>query len=250
MKTFKVNDTEFGTGMPKIAVPLISQTGPELIAAAKKAKKEPIDLIEWRLDFFDHLQDLAAVINVAHKLRQVLGTLPILVTLRTKDEGGNFQPTLTEYEEVYRQLINTGLIDMIDVEVLKPAIVTTSLIEFAHQHQVRVVLSNHDFSKTPSTDELKARLKLMNDLGTDLAKIAVMPKSTNDLLRLLSVSVDYQQQADRVPLVAIGMGKLGQLSRIAGEIFGSCITFGAIDKGSAPGQLAVTDLRKILTVLH
>lgn len=250
MKTFKIHKLEIGSGIPKIAVPLVGKTNAELMMAANQVSEEPIDLVEWRLDFYSLIHDSAAMIEVAHELRHRLGTIPLLATLRTQTEGGNYQPSLTEYEQIYHQLIKAQVVDMIDVEVLKPTSVVTSLVEFAHQHQVRVVLSNHDFRQTPASDVLADRLQLMNDFGADIAKIAVMPQTPHDLLRLLTVSLEYRQQQSVVPLIAIGMGKLGQLTRISGEVFGSCITFGAVGAQSAPGQLDVEELRKILTALH
>jgi len=40
------------------------------------------------------------------------------------------------------------------------------------------------------------------------------------------------------------------VSRLTGELFGSALTFGAAKTASAPGQIPVTELREILTVLH
>ena len=50
-------------------------------------------------------------------------------------------------------------------------------------------------------------------------------------------------------LITMSMGKLGMVSRISGELFGSCVTFAAGKKASAPGQIAMDDLKNILQIL-
>ena len=111
-------------------------------------------------------------------------------------------------------------------------------------------MSNHDFCKTPPATVLQAHIEQMTNFGADIAKFAVMPQSREDLLTILNVSIQYANLADGIPLVAIGMGHQGKIIRISGEFFGSCISFGAVGKSSAPGQIAVAKLNEILDILH
>ncbi len=53
-----------------------------------------------------------------------------------------------------------------------------------------------------------------------------------------------------VQIITMSMAKTGVISRLAGEVFGSAATFGAVKKASAPGQISVNDLRTVLTILH
>ncbi|MBD5806254.1 type I 3-dehydroquinate dehydratase [Limosilactobacillus walteri] len=250
MRTVEVNGLEIGAGKPKIAVPLVEATTGALVSAAKQACQEPIDMVEWRLDFFAKIHNRAAIIETARVLRQILEDRPLLVTLRTKNEGGNYQPTIAEYINIYRELIKSHLVDLIDIEVLQPPTAILPLVRLAHNEQVKVIMSNHDFSQTPSATVLQARIERMADLGADIAKFAVMPQSREDLLTILRVSLHHADLTDGIPLVAIGMGQQGKIIRIGGEIFGSCISFGTVGKASAPGQLAVAKLSEILDVLH
>ncbi|CGY42856.1 3-dehydroquinate dehydratase [Salmonella enterica subsp. enterica serovar Typhi] len=81
-------------------------------------------------------------------------------------------------------------------------------------------------------------------------KIAVMPQSKHDVLTLLTATLEMQQHyADR-PVITMSMAKEGVISRLAGEVFGSAATFGAVKQASAPGQIAVNDLRSVLMILH
>jgi 3-dehydroquinate dehydratase-1 len=124
------------------------------------------------------------------------------------------------------------------------------IIEGAHAYGVKVVASNHDFLKTPSKDEIIYRLIKMQDLGADIPKIAVMPRSKLDVLELLEATVIMSEKyADR-PLITMSMSETGIISRLAGEVFGSALTFGYANKSSAPGQIGVEDLYGVLQLIH
>ncbi len=90
----------------------------------------------------------------------------------------------------------------------------------------------------------------MQDLGADIPKIAVMPQSTKDVLTLLAATEEMASDfADR-PIITMSMGPKGVISRLAGEAFGSSMTFGAAKKASAPGQMGVLDLDVVLEDIH
>ena len=138
---------------------------------------------------------------------------------------------------------------MIDVEVFMNDNVA-KLVTDLKTKNIIVVGSNHDFVKTPSKEEIIKRLRYMQDIGADIPKIAVMPQSREDVLTLLSATQEMvAKHADR-PIVTMSMAGVGAISRVAGEIFGSAITFGAMKKASAPGQINVEELRQMLEVLH
>ena len=89
----------------------------------------------------------------------------------------------------------------------------------------------------------------MRELDADILKIAVTPNEIGDVARLLKItgrtSINYEK-----PLITMAMGKMGTVTRVAGEFFGSDVTFGVVGETSAPGQLQVRDLRLILETLH
>ena len=57
-------------------------------------------------------------------------------------------------------------------------------------------------------------------------------------------------QKTEKPLVSMSMGNLGSMSRIAGENFGSSITFATVGEASAPGQFPIKELRMMMSALH
>jgi 3-dehydroquinate dehydratase-1 len=90
----------------------------------------------------------------------------------------------------------------------------------------------------------------MNDLDPDMVKLAVMPQSFSDVLSLMEASRNFADQNPMMPVISISMGEEGLLSRIAGEMTGSVITFGTEKEVSAPGQIPRKDLEEILRLIH
>ena len=115
---------------------------------------------------------------------------------------------------------------------------------------MKIVMSNHDFFKTPSKEEIINRLCKMQDLDADLPKIAVMPNTSEDVVTLLAATEEMSTKYAKQPIITMSMGSLGLVSRLSGETFGSAITFGAARKTSAPGQISVDKLALILEVMH
>jgi 3-dehydroquinate dehydratase-1 len=246
----EVRGVKIGEGVPKIIVPIVGVTKEEILAAAASFKEVRLDLVEWRVDWFEGVFDFAKVEDVLKDLRAALGNTPILFTFRTSKEGGEKPIEAADYAKLNISAAKTGLVDLIDVEAFTGDEIVKEIIEGAHAAGVKVVASNHDFGKTPDKDDIVGRLRKMQDLGADIPKIAVMPKSKKDVLVLLSateeMATDY---ADR-PIITMSMAGTGVISRLAGEVFGSALTFGAAAKASAPGQMGVEDLKQVLTLLH
>lgn len=251
MKTVTVRNVEFGAGTPKICVPIVAGTREELLEQARAIRELPADLVEWRVDYLNNVSSLSllTVLTFLSELRNEVGDVPLLFTFRTKREGGEKNISPQAYEELYKAVISSGLIDMVDVELFLGPELMERLVKAAHENGVAVIASNHDFKKTPPKEELVDRLEAMQDLGADILKIAVMPESTEDLLILLAATEEASKYL-RQPVVTMSMGGKGVLSRVAGEAFGSAITFGTAGKASAPGQLPATELRQILETLH
>ena len=113
-----------------------------------------------------------------------------------------------------------------------------------------MILSSHDFERTPDEQEIVGRLKKMRQLGADVPKVAVMPQDALDVLTLMSATRRYVDLYAEGPVITMSMKWLGAVSRICGEVFGSSLTFGSTLRVSAPGQLAVSDLKYILNALQ
>ena len=250
MNTIKVRDIEIGAGAPKIIVPIVGVTKEDILNEAKTFDSIPVDVVEWRVDWFEHVFEFDKVEDVLKELRTVLGNIPLLLTFRTKKEGGEKAIDTKDYKELNLRAGKTGYVDFIDVEIFTGDDVVREIIDGAHAAGVRVIASNHDFFKTPAKSDIIYRLRKMQDMGADIPKIAVMPQSKRDVLTLLCATEEMvTDYADR-PIITMSMAGTGVISRLCGEVFGSSMTFGAAKKASAPGQMGVNDLNTVLDLLH
>lgn len=245
-----VRNVKIGEGVPKICVPIVGVTKEEIINEAKTFENIPVDVVEWRVDWFEHVFEFEKVEEVLKELREALGETPLLFTFRTSKEGGEKAIEAKEYAELNKKAAATGYVDLVDVEAFTGDEVVKEIIEAAHEVNVKVVASNHDFDRTPEKDEIVSRLRKMHDLGADIPKIAVMPNNKKDVLVLLSATEEMASEyADR-PIITMSMAGTGVISRLCGEVFGSALTFGAAKKASAPGQMEVNNLETVLQLLH
>ncbi len=250
MNTIKVRDIEIGAGAPKIIVPIVGVTKEDILNEAKTFDSIPVDVVEWRVDWFEHVFEFDKVEDVLKELRTVLDNIPLLLTFRTKKEGGEKAIDTKDYKELNLRAAKTGYVDFIDVEIFTGDDVVREIIDGAHAAGVRVIASNHDFFKTPAKSDIIYRLRKMQDMGADIPKIAVMPQSKRDVLTLLCATEEMvTDYADR-PIITMSMAGTGVISRLCGEVFGSSMTFGAAKKASAPGQMGVNDLNTVLDLLH
>lgn len=245
-----VRNIEIGSGMPKVCVPIVEKTREDILSTAKAICSTEADLVEWRADWYEDVSAFSEVIKTADMLRSILGETPLLFTFRSAREGGEKELSLESYATLLESVAKTGFVDLIDVEVFSGDDAVKNIIQTAHAHGVKVIASNHDFEGTPAREELVARLCKMQDLGADILKIAVMPQTRSDVLTLLSVTEEMSSLHTSRPVITMSMGRTGTLSRLCGEVFGSAVTFASFGKVSAPGQIAIEDLKAGLRLLH
>ncbi len=250
MKTVTVRNLVIGEGAPKIIVSLMGKDISTVKSEALAYREADFDILEWRVDHFTDVASIDAVLEAARAIRDVMVDKPLLFTFRSAQEGGEQALSVENYIALNRAAVDSGLVDMIDLELFTGDDLVKATVEHAHAKNVFVIMSNHDFHKTPAADDIVQRLRKMQELGADIPKIALMPQSKTDVLTLLSATLEMQERyADR-PIITMSMAKTGVISRLSGEVFGSAATFGAVKKASAPGQISVTDLRTVLTILH
>lgn len=249
-KVVEIKGLKIGEGQPKICVPVVAENIEEIKKQAGRIMYTPADLVEWRVDHLRRAYDNASVMVALDKLREHLTDKPVLFTIRTAKEGGEKEMSDEKYVSLCSDAINSGKIDLIDIEYMMGEEVTRPLIKLAKEKNVKVVLSNHDFNGTPSADEITRRLTGMKDIGADIAKIAVMPHNSADVLALLTATENMKHVEDPVPVITISMSDVGIVTRMAGEIFGSAVTFASVGKGSAPGQIDADELDIVMNTIH
>ena len=233
--------------MPKICVPVTGITEGEILDKFMDLNNAALDLAELRADYYEFAQDQSKVMELLGKVRDLYNK-PLLFTLRTKAEGGVSDIDEDYYYKLNKAVIESRLIDLIDIEFSSKTDEAANTVSLARRNNVLTILSSHDFLNTPSEEEIITRLSKMTDRG-DIAKIAVMPNSEEDVMTLLSASLKIKKRK-KGPFIAISMGPLGIISRISCELFGSCMTYASYKKQSAPGQIELSLIKEILEVMH
>lgn len=246
-----VRSLTFTATRPAIIVPLVGPDAATLEDEATRAAAAGADCLEWRVDLWQGPLTREAITGVVAGLREAAGDRPLLATLRTTAEGGEAEIDENSYLAAIRLLVAGG-VDLVDVEILR--VWAREAIAAAHGGGVPVVGSRHSFGGTPPEDAIVAALAFAENLGADIAKVAVMPSDALDTLTLLRATARRFEHA-RVPLVAIAMGDAGVLSRVVGPAFGSCATFATVPDAigiapsSAPGQAPIATVRAALDAL-
>ncbi len=262
MEKVIVKNVEFGNGIPKICAPIVGRTDEEVMAQAKnifdEAKKaealyidsnKKLHVIEFRADYYDKVCDSRSLCNVLKQLRELFKDRILLFTYRSEEEGGELRHDRAEnmLDDIYDSVISSGLVDMIDIELMSGNYRVVRNATKAHDHGITVIMSNHDFDKTPRDDELIMRFRNMEILGADILKIACMPKNEFDVRRLMELTEKLTKNGLREnnlthPVVTMSMGKLGEISRVTGAKTGSAMTFVCVGQASAPGQIELSEM--------
>ncbi|MCC4770534.1 type I 3-dehydroquinate dehydratase [Methanosarcina sp. DH2] len=223
------------------------------IDSSKKAAEKGTDILEVRLDLLG-VKDLERAAETVREIKSETG-LPVIVTNRSRKEGGKW-----EGKERERTGLLTGLLsfkdgpdkngpDAVDIELFADREERDKVIKVAKEYGKTVIVSSHDFLKTPSLQEMKAILEEMFLSGADIAKLAVMPQSMEDVLNLLRVTLDFRGAGKSVCTIA--MGEQGKHTRVIAPLYGSVLTYASMEKDSAaaPGQLPVDEVKKIMEML-
>ena len=208
----EVRGVKIGEGVPKICVPIVGKTKEEILAAAKSFADVKMDVVEWRVDWFENVFEFDRVEEVLKELRDALGNIPILMTFRTSKEGGEKAIEPEAYARLNVKAAQTGYVDFVDVEIFTGDEIVKKIIDGVHAAGARVIASNHDFFKTPAQSDIVYRLRKMQDMGADIPKIAVMPQNKRDVLTLLSATEEMvTDYADR-PIITMSMAGTGVIS--------------------------------------
>ncbi|QCB94947.1 type I 3-dehydroquinate dehydratase [Cellulomonas shaoxiangyii] len=251
----RLRGTTLGTGVPAVCVPLVATTPERAAADARALPPGAADVVEVRLDHVaGSAADPALVTATLRAVRAALpDDVPVLATFRSAREGGVQPADDAAYAAVVRAAVraavDAGAADAVDVELATPDALRDDLLAGARAHGLPVVVSTHDFTGTPPHDALVDVLRRQRDVGADVCKVAVTPADADDVLTLLRATRTFAREADR-PVVTIAMGGLGLVTRLAGEVFGSALTFGSVGAASAPGQLDAVRLREVLALVH
>ena len=246
----RIKGLEIGTGAPKVVASITGRTRDEVSDQAEAIRESAdVDMAEFRLDYLHPELSNAEIVGLVSQVSNALMGKPLLVTFRSKSEGGKRELAEMDYFDLYRAILRGGSADLIDIEMMKPESQVVDVISSARRKGVAVILSNHEFKLTPSQDVIVGRLLRQQLLGADILKMATMPQSPTDVITLMSASVEMKTRHARKPLLTMAMGALGTTTRLAGELTGSALTYASVGSASAPGQLGAKSVKKVLQII-
>ena len=249
MKPLEIKHRVIGRGEPLICVPVVEQDAQSVIREITYLSQSTADMIEWRVDAFRDFTDYNEIRSVFEAVAPLLGEKLFLYTFRTAHQGGMAQVKAEQLDDLHDLAAESGCVDLVDLEFFEEDR-PLHKIKRLREMGVSVIASHHDFEQTPSPEVMKMLLEKMCAGGADIVKLAVMPQNYKDVLNLLDVTAQFREENPDTPVITMSMGSLGGISRISGETFGSCVTFGAHEKPSAPGQFAMKELRQMLDTIH
>ncbi len=250
-KLIKVQGKPLGGGaLPAIITPLVGKTRAAILEEVAFIVPKKPDLLEWRIDFFEAIGDIPAVIETALAIREAANGIPVLLTRRNVTEGG--QPLTIDEPAVlamYTAACQAKCVELIDYELSNAPSDIQALREVSKASGIGMIMSFHNFQMTPDAATLDSKFAAAKQYGADVGKVAVMPTSDLDVLELLAATSRARETLD-IPLISMSMGGVGSLSRIMGWVYGSAATFAVGKSSSAPGQVAIEDLRTALAIVR
>jgi len=224
----------------KVCASIMEPTIEKFNEKAEMAKAA--DIIEVRADGLSE-QTPSQVEELLQSIKR-LGNVPVILTNRSKAEGGGFNGSEEARIEILLQCLNIA--DVVDVEFSAEEELRDNAIVKAKEKGIEVIVSHHDFERTPSEEEMMGTLEKMLSIGADMAKMAVTANSPDDVLRLLNVT---RKASKKGKVITIAMGDEGRISRIVAPLMGSEITYASVGEAVAPGQLQLNELKTILEAM-
>lgn len=245
----RVKNKIIGNGKTIICVSVMDAEKDDIINEIQRLIAQGTQMIEWRVDAFREVRSLNAVRDVLQQVAPMIKDTIFVFTFRSKEQGGECALGKEEVYDLHMVAAESKVVDFIDLEYFYTDDADVEIYEL-QKMGTKVITSHHDFYETPSSNVLFVLLEQMKHSNADIVKMALMPNSSEDVLRLLEETNHFHKKYPDQPLITMSMGKLGMISRISGEIFGSCVTFGAGKNASAPGQIQMQKLEEILDVLN
>ena len=216
-----------------ICIPIV---GPSMSKAQEQIESALViaDILELRLDLIVS-PDLSALLACS--------TLPVIVTNRSKHDGGQYKGLDEDRLQSLRDALKAGA-DYVDIEVSTPREYLQPFLE--ESEPAKIILSYHDFSHTP--EDFNPIYETMCEMPGEIVKIVTYARDLSDNLKMFELL--KRAKSEKQKLIGLCMGDLGETSRILSPLFGGYLTFGSLETGqeSAPGQIPAKILKDIYRI--
>ena len=235
-----------------ICVPIVGPSIEEILSQVQKAVQAEVDLIELRPDMWMKCSNIyeteyiPTIVKFVAEVHSRIAEIPMLFTWRTLAEGGETSISSESYGHLLQAVVDQDLVKAIDVELFAYTDRIGQIIKQAHHQGIQTVMSYHNFQSTPDIETLHVYAEHMVSVGAQVIKFALMPSTNDDVLSVLRLTKELTEQYPELPRITMSMGQLGQMTRICGNVFGNCLTFGTLGQASAPGQVDVSILQQLL----
>jgi 3-dehydroquinate dehydratase I len=228
--------------MTLICVTITEANVEDALESMKRAKEGGADLVELRLDYIGELDD-AKIGDLVDGIE-----IPKIVTIRPEGQGGYWKGEEKDRINHLMTCLSFGA-QYVDVEDSMDIGWRYEMGKACKNSGAAMIISHHDFKKTPSKQEMIDICKNEFAAGASIAKIAVTPNSIEEVSNVLGVMETFKVQGKKV--IGISMGKLGVITRIAGPQVGAYLTYVCLEKGkeSAEGQLTLEQMKGIFDIL-
>jgi 3-dehydroquinate dehydratase-1 len=250
VKKVIVNDRVFGGPVPLICLPLVAADRSALLQQAAELTDLNPDLLEWRIDGYEPVNNTGACLKALNALKAAMGSIPLIFTCRIHLEGGFKEISQEQRLQLITAAIESGGVEIVDVEMRNEPDFIEKVKKTARMSGTKLIFSYHNFDETPEETVIHEKLVMAQEMGADIVKLAVMPKNYADVLTLLGATLKARTGAVKVPIVTMSMGPEGGVTRVAGGLFGSDLTFAIGKEASAPGQIPISALRQAMAVLY
>ena len=213
----------------------IGEASPKKLKHTIKIALKKSDYIEIRFDFLRPEQIPQVLESVKKDMKK------IVCTLRPKSEGGKFVGNEKERISILKLIAayNPFLLD-VEFNTMK---LNEDLVKYLKTTKTKLLISGHDFKKTPSLNELKKKLNQMSKFSSNV-KIVTTAKTTEDSTRVLQL---YSKK-ENIDLIAFTMGNPGRISRILSLYLGSPYIYVSLGKPIAPGQFSLDEVKRIINL--
>jgi len=209
------------------------------VLSAVQPVQHDVDAVEIRLDAMQE-------VSISGLCKQI--DLPLLFTNRPIWEGGLAKTPEEERVAPLLEAVAHGA-SFVDLELKTALLFREQLLEKIDGYKTRLIVSHHDFEKTPDSAALSLILQQQIQSGAHIGKIVTMAHDHLDVLRVLNLQCEAR--SSNFPLIAFCMGEAGRISRMLTLLLGGFMTYVAIDdtQATAPGQLSVRQLKDVLAAL-
>ncbi len=208
------------------------------LKAAGRAKRAGADILEVRVDTFKERDPEALKVELA-RLKKA-SKLPIILTIRSKKEGSAVNIGDSERLALFMALI--PLSEAVDIELSSKRILR-KVAALAASFRKKLIISYHNFKSSPTKAGLQKILAGAEEAGADIIKIAATARKTSDFKRLAGLLMLDKD------LIVIAMGDGSAASRVFFPFLGSLVTYASITGTTAPGQLNISDMKRIYKIL-